>query len=119
MMAAWNRQGGPHEYKGARTFFGGKVYAELQPRGGKMVLNNIATRPDARGHGLAAGVLKRLTKLADRHGVTMKLTTLPFGEAKDAGLKAKALRGFYGRHGFRTTWTSSDRDTFEMERKPK
>lgn len=70
-------------------------------------LSLIRTAARSRGQGMAEDTMKRITRAADRHGVTVHLTPEPL--AGDRTTKKRRLARWYGRHGFEPN-TGSGRD---------
>ena len=87
-------QGNP--FGGRDRIFGGTM-TELSIFDGHIHISSINSFDKGTGQGSIA--LKRLTHLADKHGVSMTLTARPYGDG--GGLKAKHLKSWYKRHGFR------------------
>jgi hypothetical protein len=83
-----------------RELIVGGALVELgrMPGGGEndVFLSSIRTLDP--GKGLASAALNEITRLADEHGVTMRLIAAPFG--RDGGLNKKALEAWYARAGF-------------------
>lgn len=82
------------------TFKKGEVLimTHLIERGGKAHFSSIMS-PTHGGKGYASKVVKEITKLADKHGVTMSLFAKPFGRF-DNKLDMNQLIGWYKRNGF-------------------
>lgn len=78
---------------------------------------NILTQEEGRGKGYATAVLKLLTSLADKHGVTLSLTAEPFGREK--AMNKTQLRKWYMKHGFKFGKYMDGGMNFVAERKPK
>jgi len=74
------------------------VMTELKPFDGYISFHAIYS-PDKQGAGLASGVIKKLTAIADKHGVSMTLDAKPFSTI-DNQLKKSDLIGWYKRHGW-------------------
>jgi SPP1 gp7 family putative phage head morphogenesis protein len=73
------------------------VAFEVGEREGRLRLHGIRSLVEEEHTGLGSLALRRLTNVADRHGVTMELTASPYGEQRMTG---DELRAWYGRHGF-------------------
>ena len=74
------------------------VTFEIAPREGRLRLKTItATEPRS---GAGSLVLRRLTRIADKHAVTMELTSSPYGEEKDR-ISHEKLQAWYQDHGFK------------------
>jgi hypothetical protein len=55
--------------------------------------------PERQGTGQASAILRKITDLADKHGVAIWLTPKPFGNIENA-LSASKLKGWYKRYGW-------------------
>ncbi len=55
--------------------------------------------PERQGTGQASTILRKITDLADKHGVAIWLTPKPFGNIENA-LSASKLKGWYKRYGW-------------------
>lgn len=69
----------------------------LEPREGRLRLKTI--RVNTPQSGIGSLVLHRLTNIADRHNVTMELTSSPYGDDKNR-IGGDKLRSWYEGHGF-------------------
>ena len=59
--------------------------------------------PQRQGTGQASAILRKVTDLADKHGVSIWLNPKPFGRVENA-LSASKLKGWYKRHGWEPTY---------------
>ena len=59
--------------------------------------------PERQGTGQASAILRKVTDLADKHGVAIWLTPKPFGRVENA-LSASKLKGWYKRYGWESTY---------------
>jgi hypothetical protein len=76
---------------------GHKATIQLQEREGRVRVKDLSSNEKGQGH--ASKLLRAVTDLADKHGVTMELTASPYGDEKTR-LDHDQLKSFYGRHGF-------------------
>jgi len=74
------------------------ILTEMEPFWGYILFKAIIS-PEKQGTGQASYILKKITDLADKHGVAMTLTAKPFGTVPNALSKSK-LMGWYKRHGW-------------------
>lgn len=89
------------------------VLTDLAPFAGRIHFSSILS-PTNPGEGYAGKVIREITKLADKHGVTISLTPKPFGTVAGRLSKAKLVK-WYRRHG----WEFEDGKTFgPMIREP-
>jgi GNAT superfamily N-acetyltransferase len=81
--------------------FVGDVTFELTHDGGVVVLENLYVLPERRERGVATGLLRVLTGLADKHGLTLELTADPLdAEEQDYEDALFRLQTLYRRFGF-------------------
>lgn len=71
---------------------------QVAEREGRLRLKTIHS--DEPKSGAGALVMRRLTKIADKHGATMELTSAPYGEEKGR-ISHEKLQAFYEGHGFK------------------
>lgn len=94
------------------------VMTEIRPTPRRTDLASIWFKsiisPERQGVGQASHVLKRITEIADKHGVSMWLNPVPFGTVPNALSSAK-LKSWYKRHG----WEMMEGRRDVMIRKPK
>jgi hypothetical protein len=74
------------------------VMTTLKPFDGYISFHSIMS-PDEQGKGLASSVIKKITKLADKNGVSITLEARPFTTI-DNRLKESDLIRWYKRHGW-------------------
>ena len=71
---------------------------ELAERDGRLRLKTIKSTETKSGVGSL--ILGRLTKIADKHAVTIELTSAPYGDDKDR-ISHEKLQSWYESHGFK------------------
>jgi GNAT superfamily N-acetyltransferase len=72
-------------------------HIQLDRRGGEVTIHRIwVAKP---GQGSGSTILKKVCELADRHGVTLKLSVNPLGVAPYP-MSSRQLHSWYHRHGF-------------------
>ena len=72
-------------------------HIQLDRRGGEVTIHRIWVAKPGQGSGTT--ILKRVCQLADRHGVTLKLSVNPLGVAPYP-MSSRQLHSWYHRHGF-------------------
>ena len=72
---------------------------EIDEIDGRILLKGIVS-PQKQNKGMASFVMKKITELADKHGVTIFLTPSPFGYIPNK-LNKKQLIEWYKRNGFK------------------
>jgi GNAT superfamily N-acetyltransferase len=92
----------------------GTVYVKMYPSVNKdaVHISEIFAHPTGKGFGTA--ILERITEEADKQGVTLDLSAVPFGEDK---MPSQDLIEYYRKHGFRPRGKGFAED--ELVRKPK
>ena len=86
----------------------------------RVILHNIIS-PETRGEGGAGAVLDYLTSLADKHGVEIRLSAVPFstGGTGRKPLTKKQLIRWYKRHGFEDRFPGEPLSRDELIRYPR
>ena len=76
----------------------GFVLTEVKPSEGGIHMSSIETRPEsALGHGLATTIMKEIMSIADKHGVELSLTPVPYG---GKAMSKANLTSWYKKLGF-------------------
>jgi GNAT superfamily N-acetyltransferase len=88
-----------------RILAGIEVAVEVSPLRGGVHLDEVRALRPGKGEGTKA--MRFLAELADKHGVTMTLFPMPFGDQK---MDTDDLVRFYRKHGFRFESEESDED---------
>ena len=88
------------KFPGGALVVGGKpvVTFEVAEREGRLRIKTIKSVEPKSGAGSL--VLRRILKIADRAGVTVELTSSPYGDEKDR-ISHEKLQGWYEKHGFK------------------
>jgi GNAT superfamily N-acetyltransferase len=93
-----------------RIFAGIEVTVEVSPLRGGVHLDEVrALRP---GKGAGTKAMRFLAELADKHGVTMTLFPMPFGDQK---MDTDDLVRFYRKHGFRFESEEGDEEEADID----
>jgi hypothetical protein len=74
------------------------IMTEIKPFDGYINFSAIIS-PDKQGTGQASKIIRKITKLADKHGVSLSATVKPFGNVPNALTKSQ-LAAWYKRNGW-------------------
>lgn len=106
------RSGGEGDETSQTSIHNGDTSVTLHPQGGNtVVVKDLARVAGEAGSGGPAATMRKLTSLADEHGVNLKLQASPYGEN---AMAPEDLRNYYRKFGFEQTKDGSA----EMVRRP-